>query len=175
MTSPLRVRLRSAHADQDGLSAGAEALVFGVLVFVMGTIIVLNGWAVLDATFAVNAAAREAARTVVEAGAIDRASMVGLSGSTVTTGAAHEAAVAAMSGHGEDPSVSGFVVMMPDDPWSGGSGPPGRCATVSFEVQYPVRTISIPFGWGDAITVRGQYSEIIDPLRSGLEGVGTCD
>src|SRR3954452_491253 len=55
--------------DQQGQAGGVEALAFGVLVFVVGTLLVANAWAVVDAKLAVSAAAREGARTYAETGA----------------------------------------------------------------------------------------------------------
>lgn len=157
-------RLQRAHADQDGLSAGAEALVFGVLVFVVGTILALNGWAVLDADFAVNAAAREAVRTVVEAGDAPYDD---------TLVALHAVAAETMAGHGKQPAAATVEVV--DDPFGGG-GRVQRCARVTVEVRYPVEGIRLPLigAWTTPITAVGQHSEIIDPYRSGLQGRAGC-
>ena len=179
-TTGMRGRLAEWHADEDGLSAGAEALAFGVLVFVFGSIIMLNGWAVLDAHFAANAAAREATRTIVEGGAVERTAMVGSTGSQVQAGAAHDVAVATMAGHGKDPqhlpAPGQFEVELVDDPWQGSTGAPTRCARVTVHVRYPVQGISLPIfgGWQTPITVEGQHTEIIDPFRSGLAGRADC-
>ena len=180
MTRTWARRLRSAHDDPDGLSAGAEALVFGVLVFVVGTIVALNGWAVLDADFAVNAAAREATRTIVESGASPRVSMVGGLPDGQVSGPVRDVAVAAMSGHGKDPAQlsdpGDFSVRLVQDPWSGGGGGPARCARVTVEVSYPVQGIRLPIvgGWQTPIRAVGEHTEIIDPFRSGLEGAASC-
>ena len=53
-----RVRRR-----EQGFVAGGEVLPFGVLIFVLGTLLLVNAWAVIDAKFAVSSASREAART----------------------------------------------------------------------------------------------------------------
>lgn len=183
MTGPRRRAPRwvaDLHRKQDGLAAGAEALVFGVLVFVVGSIIVLNGWAVLDAHFAVNAAAREATRTIVEAGGVTRTPMVGASGSRVEAGAVHDVAAETMAGHGKDPSMlddpGDFVVTLVDDPWPGDTGTPERCARVTVQVHYPVQGIRLPIlgGWQAPVRVEGLHTELIDPLRSGLAGRADC-
>jgi hypothetical protein len=179
MTRPT-TRLARLDAEEDGLSAGAEALVFGVLVFVVGGIIMLNGWAVLDAHFAVNAAAREATRTIVDAGAVERTAMVGGGVERIEAGTAYRVAVETMSGHGKDPATlpdpDGFVVRLADDPWSGAGGPPERCARVTVEVTYPVQGIRLPIigGWQTPVRAEGQHTEIIDPFRSGLTGRADC-
>lgn len=172
---------------EDGLVAGAEALAFGVLVFVVGSIIMLNGWAVLDAHLAVNAAAREGTRTIVEAGGAPRHELVGGGdGARVEGGAVLDVVVATMAGHGKDPAElaepDGFTVHLADDPWlgaSGATGPggaPARCARVTVEVAYPVPGIRLPFlgGWRTPIVVEGQHTEIVDPFRSGLAGRADC-
>jgi hypothetical protein len=176
----MRQGVRQYLDDQDGLSAGAEALVFGFLVFVIGSIIALNGWAVLDAKFATNAAAREATRSIVEAGPATRMAMVGDDGSDMATGRAYQVVVDTLVGHGKDPALlpnpEQFVVALKDDPWIGGHDRPDRCARVTVEVRYPVAPIRLPLvgGWTTPITVVGQHTELTDPLRSGLRGEATC-
>lgn len=161
----IRAAARRMHADQAGLSAGAEALVFGVLVFVVGTTIALNAWAVLDADFAVGAAAREAVRTVVEAGDAPRED---------TLAAMHAVAAATMAGHGKDDTAA--VVEMVDDPWQVAGARVQRCARVTVEVRYPVQGIRLPLlgSWTTPITAVGQHSELVDPYRSGLHGRAGC-
>ena len=50
-----------------GQVGGIEALPFGLLIFVVGSLLIANAWAVVDAKFATDAAARQAVRTFVEA------------------------------------------------------------------------------------------------------------
>lgn len=179
--TPSSSRLRRLHTDQDGLSAGAEALVFGVLVFVIGSLIALNGWAVLDADLAVDAAAREATRTIVEAGGAPRTTMVGTAADGEVVGPVRDVAVATMVGHGKDPAhlpdPEGFAVRLVDDPWAHGSAAgPVRCAPVTVHVSYPVQGIRLPVvgGWQTPIRVVGEHTEIVDPFRTGLEGTADC-
>src|SRR5437660_2034444 len=54
--------------DERGQAGGVEALVFGFLILLLGTLIVANAWAVVDAKFAADGAAREGAHTYVEEG-----------------------------------------------------------------------------------------------------------
>ena len=49
-----------------GQVGGIEALPFGLLIFVVGSLLIANAWAVVDAKFATDAAARQAVRTYVE-------------------------------------------------------------------------------------------------------------
>lgn len=131
-----------------------EALPFGILIFVVGSLLIANAWAVVDAKFATDAAARQAARTYVEGddpgAALDEAIAAG------------RAAVAA---HGRDP---GRAVVQP-------VGVPvlARCERATFEAVYEVPALSIPLigGYGRApFRVRSTHSELVDPFRSGLAG-----
>lgn len=138
----------------EGQVGGIEALPFGVLIFVLGTLLIANAWAVVDAKFATDAAARQAARTFVEG--ID---------AEVALAEAEAAGRAAVAAHGRDPDR---VVVQP-------VGAPAlvRCARATFEAVYEVPALSIPLigGYGRApFRVRSTHSELVDPFRSGLPG-----
>lgn len=135
---------------------GIEGLVFGVLVFVFGTLLVANAWGVIDAKLAATSAAREAARTYVEAPSED-----------IARATAREAALEAIRAHGRrveraDPRLV--------------EGRFGRCERITIEVRYEVPLIAIPlFGQaGRGITVTSRHSEVVDPYRSGLAGAAAC-
>ena len=178
MTAPPRPRaapLRRLHTEEDGLTAGAEALVLGVLVFVIGAIIALNGWAVLDTSFAVDAAAREATRTIVEAGATSGTEAIGGLPDGRVAGHVRDVAVATMIGHGKD--VADLDVRLVDDPWGpDGTAAATRCARVTVQVTTTVPGISLPIvgGWQTPIRAVGRHTEVIDPFRSGLTGRAEC-
>jgi hypothetical protein len=142
--------------DDAGQVGGIEGLVFGVLVFVLGTLLVVNAWNVVDAKFAVVAAAREAARAFVEAP--DEA--------TAAAGAA-QAASDAIQGHGRRPERMRLVHV---------SGSFARCQRVAFEVRYPVPLGAVPVlnALGSELTVTARHTEIVDPYRSGLAGQADC-
>ena len=136
-------------------------LPFGVLIFVVGTLLVANAWAVVDAKLAVTSAAREAVRAYVEAP--DQAS-----GAMAATDAAHAEAVA---GHGRErptrpPSRSATTATEPF----------ARCTRVTVTVHHPVPALRLPWigGFGHAFDVVARHSELIDPYRSGLPGEATC-
>lgn len=152
---PTRARWR----DEDGLAAGAEALVFGVLVFVFGTLLVLNAWAVIDTKFATSAAAREAVRAAVEA-------PPGSDGPTMRA-RAHVAAAAAIDGHGIEP---GRMTLLPTT-----TTVQVRCAPIGFQVSVHVPATIVP-GWGQrsGFTVTSSYTEVVDPYRTGIAGEVTC-
>jgi hypothetical protein len=138
-----------------------EVLPFGLLVFVAGTLLLVNIWGVVDTKFAADAAAREAARWVVEsAGRATPADVV-------RAGAA-EVARATMADHGRRRPVEVGV------------GPTGatfeRCQRITVEVETSVPAIRLPFlgGFGRPFAVRATHSELVDPTRAGVEGVATC-
>ena len=66
---PGRGAVRAGHAGfgDGGQVGGVEALAFGALIFVIGTLIIANAWGVIDAKMGAAGAAREAARAFVEA------------------------------------------------------------------------------------------------------------
>lgn len=142
-----------AASRDGGFVAGLEALAFGVLVFVFGTLIVVNAWAIVDAKFATNSAAREAVRAVIETAGS------GLTDTVVEERARLQAQRAASS-HGFAPSQ---VLVR--------TGEIGRCGgdAVSIEVQVTIASLLVPGvdGWGDR-TIASTHAELLDPFRSNL-------
>jgi hypothetical protein len=148
---------RPAWSEEEGLG-GAEALVFGVLIFVVGTLLVVNAWGVIDAKMAASASAREATRVLVEAP--EDAPRHAIAQQVVTE---------TLAGHGKDPSR---VVGAPQV-----QGTIARCARIRVDVRYRVPTITVPWigGLGSGqLEVRGSHTEVVDPFRSGLSGEATC-
>ena len=138
--------------DEGGQVAGVEGLLFGLLIFVIGTLIVANAWGVIDAKMAASAAAREAARTYVKAPAGSDA--LGLAV------AAGRDALTSLGRHNTDQRVdlvSGSFV---------------RCSAVTFRVSVPVPLIKLPWlgAHGSGFTAVASHTEIVDPYRSGLTG-----
>jgi hypothetical protein len=143
---------RTCRGD-DGFVGGSEAMLFGVLVFVSGILLVFNAWAVVDAKMGVTAAAREAVRSYVESdGDFDLAAEAGRAAFGASTN---------LDVTGLDLEVAGAFA---------------RCARVSVQVRYELPALRLPFGgWGRGFEISATHSEIVDPYRSGLEGVATCD
>lgn len=144
--------VRSWIADERGVVGGAEVLPFGFLIFVVGTLLLVNVWAVIDGKLAASAAAREAARAYVESTDPDQAAIE-----------ARDAAMAAFVGHRVNTDTA--VVQAVDGTAF------VRCATATFEVTYQVPTIRLP--WigglgGSMIEVRARHSEVVDPYRDGV-------
>lgn len=155
--SGLRARLRLPSGD-DGQMGGLEVLPLGFLIFVTGTLIVVNAWAAIDAKMAVTAASREAARTFVEAppASADQESQ--------------RAGREALSSYGR--SAARLTLT------SDAGGDYHRCQRVTFTASYTVPALTVPFlgGLGSGITVRSRHSEIIDPFasRPGLDARSDC-
>jgi len=141
-----------------GQVAGIEAIPFGLLLFVVGALLIANAWAVIDVKMAVNAAARDAARSYVEAPDAAAANEVG-------DRAAHEA----IAGHGRDPDRA-TVTGPGDDAFT-------RCNRITFRVSYPAPALTLPFigGFGEGFTVTSSHSELVDPFRNNVPGEADCD
>ncbi len=140
-------------SDETGAVGGIEVLPFAFLVFVAGTLLLADAWAVVEGEVAASAAAREAARAYVEspgpaAAALDEA---------------RSAASAAIEGHGRDP---GRMRLEPVGPLAF-----RRCARATFAVTYEVAVVNVPwigaFG-GGLVSTSARHSEVVDPYRSGV-------
>lgn len=135
-----------------------EAVIFGVVIFVAGTLVIANAWGVIDAKMATTAAAREATRAFVEA-----------SDGEAGVEEAHSAAQEAMRGHGRaDPGRATYRLPAPTEL--------RRCARVISTVTYRVPLIAIPLlgRRGGGYTVRASHAEIVDPFRGGLRDTSQC-
>jgi hypothetical protein len=144
--------------DDSGQVAGVEALAFGFLILVAGSLLLANAWAVVDAKFAATAAAREATRIYVESSSESEAERASL-----------DAARTSIASHGRDPDDMSLSLAS--------DGGFGRCHSVVAEVVLEVPSVSLPFigGFGRLFDVRATHSEIVDPYRSGLVGPAMCD
>jgi hypothetical protein len=152
---------RRRRRDDRGQMGGVEVLPFGVLVFVIGTLLVANAWAVVDAKLAVDAAAREATRRFVEAEVTSAGGQAGAEADAVAAG------LDALAAHGRDPDEASVAL-------TGLDGPGGytRCARATFTASYQVPALTLPWigGFGDGITVTSSHSELVDPYRDGVPG-----
>jgi hypothetical protein len=141
---------------------GVEMLPFGVLVFVIGTLLVANAWAVVDARMATDAAAREATRRYVEA------EVTGADEGASAEADAVAAGLAALESFGRDPEAATVTLTALSSPSGGFS----RCARVTFTATYRVPALTLPWvgGYGRGFTVTSTHSELVDPYRSGVPG-----
>ena len=141
--------------DELGFAGGLAGLLFGVLIFVFGTVLVAYGWAVVQTKAAVVDAARQAARTYVEA-----------PDSLDAYESARGAAYASLAAKDRNPAHAALRIA---------TGGFGRCERVTITVSYPAPAVVFPLGslLGGS-TVKAEHSEIIDPYRSGLPGSAAC-
>jgi hypothetical protein len=148
--------VRRGDDGESGFAGGLEGLLFGLLLFVVGTLLVAAAWAAVDTKFAVDAAARQAVRSYVEA-----------ADSAVAGPQAQEAAVATLAGYGHSGSAASVRVI---------EGSFARCTRVTIQVSEPSPMLVLP--WigrvGSAGRVSAVHSELVDPFRSGLPGTSTC-
>jgi hypothetical protein len=152
------------RGDDRGQVGGIEVLPFGLLVFVVGTLLVANAWAVIDAKLAVDSAARQATRSFVEAdvpaaGDFDDAEAE-----------ARRAGYEALAAHGRERSRSAVELTGLESP----DGQAGftRCARATFTASYDVPVLRLPWigGFGSGLDVTSRHSELIDPYRDGVPG-----
>ncbi len=146
-------RWLAACQGERGAVGSLEVLAFGFLIFVVGTLLLVNAWAVIDGKLVATAAAREAARAFVEsaAGSVEGA-----------LAEAQAAATGAVEGHKGEASrmgLSGEGELLLE-----------RCAPVTFVVSYQVDTISLPWmgSFGGSMTATARHTEVVDPYRSGV-------
>jgi len=138
-----------------GQVAGIEMIAFGTLVLLIGTLVIADAWAIVDARLAVAEAAREGARAFVQATA-----------PTAAETAADNAAAAVMTSEGRNPARMTVTV----------TGQLARCESVSVTVSYPVPLLRLPLigTAGGSMSVRSRQTELVDPYRSGLPGTASC-
>lgn len=136
--------------DESGQVASIEVLPFGILTFVVGTLLIANAWAVIDAKMAVSAAAREATRAFVEA-PVDEDPFV----------LAEAAAEAAIEGAGRNPKDMVLTRLEAEF---------ARCETVRYQASYQIPAISLPWigGFGSGFTATARHAEVVDPYRTGV-------
>lgn len=151
---------------QGGFVAGGETLLLGSLVFLVGILLAVNAWNIVDARMTADAVAREVARTLVEA---DADAAVG--------GRLDDVAAATAGAMGRDGPVRVEVV----DPAGTTIADPAailrRCQHITVRATITTDTVRLPFvgSWGMPWSMTGEHHEIVDPFRSGLPGEADCD
>lgn len=138
-------------AAELGQVGGLEAIVLGMLVLVMGTLVVASAWGVIDAKIAVDQAAQDASRAFVLAPS-----------STSAITAARAAAFGEIAASGREPkrasvSLAGALV---------------RCASVVATVSYRVPLLAVPLlgASGGSVEVSASHGELVPPFRSAASG-----
>lgn len=154
---------RSRCRDEAGQVGGIEAIVFGLLILVVGVLLVSNAWGVIDAKMAAREAAREAVRAFVTAPATDEIGAEQI---------AHQAALDTLNEMGwTNPSI---VITKTQGAFE-------RCAVVTYEVRIPVPAFTLPWLSSGVTTFEANayQSERVDPYRSGVpadpDGPTVCD
>lgn len=142
-----------------GVVGGVEVLPFGLLTFVVATLLVANAWAVVDTRLMVASAAQAAARAYVEAP--DR---------PTASAAVRRAVRDTTSSYGRDPARTSVRVE------HAGGRPWGRCVRATVTVHHPIRALALPWigGFGHTFDVTASRSEVVDPFRAGLPGAARC-
>ena len=150
----------SAHCRGDaGQVGGIEVIPLGVLTFVIGMLIAVNAWGLVDADLASTSAAREAVRASVESPDPFTARLAAVS-----------AAERSLRGHGRGFDASQVRITHENGrPWA-------RCTRVTVTVVHPMPALRLPMVRlrGRAFDVIARQSEVIDPYRSGLPGEANC-
>lgn len=146
--------VRQRLLQDRGATGGLEIIPFGFLIFVLGAVMMINSWTVIDSWMAVSAAAREGARTYVES---DPAT-------------AWPQAQAAVQGVMDDYGRGTRAL-----PAARSSTDYNRCQVVTVTASYDIALINAPFigSFGSFTTIDSSHSERIDPFRSGDFG-GSC-
>lgn len=141
-----------------GQVAGIEALPFGLLVLVTGALLLTNLWAVIDTKFAADAAAREAARYVVES--------AGTRSDDAVQNGAQQVAAETMADHRRSADVSVEIAAENLE----------RCTRIVVTVETSVAAMRLPFlgSLGPGFAIAASHSEVVDPTRSGVPGEATC-
>jgi len=154
--STARASWRCRDSSDGGFVGGFEGLLFGLLLFVAGTLLVSYAWAVVDTKTATEAAARQAAVTYVQAPS-----------AAAAFASARQAAEVALAGYGRDPGRSRVTLV---------AGSFGRCQRITISVTYPSPLLVLPFVGriGSGERVRADRSELVDPYRSGIPGTAAC-
>lgn len=137
----------SHHHDERGVVGGADAVALGVLVLVVGSLIIVNAWAVIDTRSALDAAAREYLRAYTEA---DDAGTARLAGESAARSVLHQRGT----------PLTGLVVTPPD------GAAFGPCASASVELAVTVPAVRLPFVGGMGSTVAAvRHRELVDGHR----------
>jgi hypothetical protein len=141
----------------EGGQAAAEVLAVGAIVVITVTLVVVRTWAVVDAKFRIESAAREAARAYVEA-----------SGPGEADADARRAAWSAMG--------VGGPTDVPGDPagFYERRGGFGRCERIDIRLRWEVPGLRAWVVTLGAVTVTGSHTEVVDPYRTGRDGPARC-
>ena len=141
--------------DERGMVAGAEALALGTLVLIVGMVLIVNAWAVIDTRMALESASREYLRAYTEADSPQAAT--------------HDGAASLMAVLEDRPALAARTEV---------TGPSqqqfGPCAPAAVSVSAIVPAIRMPIlgnAWGQH-TVTVSAVELIDAHQDMISGPG---
>jgi hypothetical protein len=156
VSAGVRGRWRVRAPNESGQVGGIEAVVFGMLVFLLGVLIIGNAWGVIDAKEAASDAAREAARTFA------------------TAPAANDAQADALARQAGLDTARELGWSRPDVTVRRTAGAFVRCALVTYEVSIPVPAFRLPWITSSVSAFRAtaSHTEVVDPYRSAVPGPG---
>lgn len=151
----MRGRPRRSRRSERGQMAGIEAIPFGILVFLAGTLLVSNAWAVVTNRTTAESIAREYLRAYTHAADRPHALIAGARAASLTA-----------SAHGLGPDRVGIVE---PSVWT-------RCAVATVTVTINVPEVRAPFlgGFGTQ-EVEVTHRDRIDAYRAGIPPSGTTD
>lgn len=158
-----RIRTRVDWTSDSGQMGGVEMLPFGLLIFVGGSLLVLNLWSVITTKMALNAAAREAAHAVAES--------TGAGGQIQIDDEADDAARGAMrTFFNREPA--GFAA--PSIDYHGGQWQ--RCQRFTVTISFDAPIANVPFlgAMGPTKTVTASHASRVDPYRDSAQVIGSC-
>jgi hypothetical protein len=139
------------NRDERGMVAGLDGLLFGSLVLLAGTILVVSAWSVLETRRALDGAAREYLRAYTES-----------SDPAAATTAGDRAARESLQGEGV---VLPVTIHAPDP------GRFGPCAVSTVEFTAVVPAARLPFvGEFGETQVRVTHTEMVDAHREVISG-----
>lgn len=139
------------NRDERAMVAGLDGLVFGALILLAGTVLIVNAWSVIDTRLALDGAAREYLRAYTEAG-----------DPTTALADGQRAARASLAGRGQRLDVD----LRPPD-----AGRFGPCALAQVEMRAAVPAARLPFiGAFGTTVVRVSHTELIDAHREVVSG-----
>jgi hypothetical protein len=138
---------RRVVLGERGAVGGGEGLIFGMLIFLAGTLVILNLWSILDTRMALDTAAGEYLRTYTEQQNYFQARVLG-----------EAAAKESLTQRGVSP---GRVRILPSEPQ--GFGP---CAVAVVQLSTWVPWVRVPFiGGAGSTAVSVTQTELIDAHR----------
>ncbi len=147
-----RKQVTERHRSESGVIGGAESLAFGVLILVVGALLIVQSWAVIETKTALDDAGREFLRTYTEQ-----------PDPVTATAKATRAARSLLVQRGTP--LRGLRLIPPDATRF------GPCAIARVQISATVPALRLPFGLRfGAVTTASTTEELIDSHREVIIG-----